>query len=213
MYIVGELLGLLFGFLFSTLLLIGTTWQRLLQCDLDSQNNFGFTILRVLREFILTAFLYVAFILIYVFGQGIFVAELGYDVLQFRFGSMLLSLLFGVYLVIGIVFAKPTWKTVVYLVGLLIAFIIWFVPGPPFEEIENYGYLFLGLVYFWIFQVVFLGLIAFLEYQNVIKKPEPFWDISEKFKVVSRKGVIFVFWLLFCLETFLRFNGYSIFFF
>jgi len=57
MYIVGELLGLLFGFLFSTLLLIGTTWQRLLQCDLDSQNNFGFTILRVLREFILTAFL------------------------------------------------------------------------------------------------------------------------------------------------------------
>jgi hypothetical protein len=209
MYIVSELFAVILGFLMSTLLLIGSVW---FEKSTDPESNYSCLFVKGVRSFAFSGLFYCGLIFIYIFVQGIFSPELGVGTLQYRIAGLLLSLIFGIYLIIGTTFTAPNWKTFVCAIGTLTFFIIWFIPGPELRNIEEPLSYFTGLFAFWLFQAIILGLAAFLENKELIKPPRDFWNITAQFKRITGRKVMGLFWGLFLIELILRFYGYSIFF-
>ncbi len=209
MYIVSELFGIILGFLISSLLLIGSVW---FEKSTDPDSNYSCMFLKGVRAFAFTGLFYCGLIFIFIFFQGIVLPELGPSTIQFRIAGLLLSLLFGIYLVVGTTLTAPNWKTVVCAIGTLICFIIWVIPGPQLENIEAPLSYFTGLFAFWLFQAIILGLAAFLETKELITPPRDYWNITAKFKKITGRKVMLLFWIVFLFELILRFYGFSIFF-
>jgi hypothetical protein len=197
------------GWIIWTVILGGLIWAPKLA---HADQKYTCPLVIGLRGLLFSVFTYWALISFDSLIKILFLGQIGYGNIGYYLFPVFLALISGILILIGSVFVAPTRKTILGFIFILIVFgyYIWGIGNSNLPEL---GSLFIPLVSLLVFEVILTAIYLFIRliFKNRKIEDTPLWDISEKYKAFFRPKLILAFWIMYSIEIFLLFGGYSIF--
>jgi hypothetical protein len=137
----------------------------------------------------------------------------GYGNINYHIASIIMLMVFGIYVLFGTVFKAPTWKTLVVFTAILIYSIYYLYSDVELhkgEEDPIYVPVMIGIGIS--IGVLVLGAILDQFVGEKFKSTKELWNFSDKAKKLYNIKIYIGFWIFFCLEAILQFEGLSILF-